>query len=65
MTASAEPKSLLKIAPVEKGAGVSVIAPAASAKLERAEQGMKHLRALGFLPSLGRNALQKGIHVVV
>jgi muramoyltetrapeptide carboxypeptidase len=66
MTAPIHPKPnstagpLLKIAPVKKGAGVSVIAPAASAKLERAEQGMKRLRALGFLPSLGHNAFQKG-----
>ena len=51
---------LLKIAQVKKGAGVSVIAPAASAKLERAEQGMRRLRALGFLPSLGHHAFQKG-----
>jgi muramoyltetrapeptide carboxypeptidase len=59
-----KPKSiagpLLAITPVEEGAGVSVIAPAASAKLERAEQGMERLRALGFLPSFGQHALQKG-----
>jgi muramoyltetrapeptide carboxypeptidase len=50
----------LKIAPIKEGAGVSVIAPAASAKLERAEQGMKRLRALGYLPSLSHNAILKG-----
>jgi muramoyltetrapeptide carboxypeptidase len=57
---NSKPGPLLKIAPVKNGAGVSVIAPAASAKLERAEQGMKRLRALSFLPSLGHHAFQKG-----
>lgn len=60
MTAPVEPKPLLKIPSIKKGAGINVIAPAASAKLERAQQGMKRLRALGFLPSIGRNAFQKG-----
>jgi muramoyltetrapeptide carboxypeptidase len=60
MTAPVEHKPLLKIAPVANGAGVSVIAPAASAKLERVELGMKRLRSLGFEPHLGHHALQKG-----
>jgi muramoyltetrapeptide carboxypeptidase len=60
MKAPVEPRPLLKIDRTRKGAGVSVIAPAASAKLERAEQGTKRLRALGFLPSLGHHAFQKG-----
>ncbi len=55
-----ELKPLLKIASVPGGAGVSVIAPAASAKRERAELGMKGLRSLGFQPHLGHHALQKG-----
>jgi muramoyltetrapeptide carboxypeptidase len=54
------PSPLLRIAPVKIGAGFSVIAPAASAKLDRAEQGVKRLRELGFLPSLGHHAFQKG-----
>ena len=36
---------------------MSVVAPAASANLERAEQGMKRMRALGFLPKLCRRLL--------
>jgi muramoyltetrapeptide carboxypeptidase len=60
MTLPAEPKPLLKPVPVTTSGGISVIAPAASAKLERAEQGVKRLRALGFLPSLGHHAFQKG-----
>jgi len=66
MTETFESKSpsrsgpLLKLAPVAQGAGVSVVAPAASAKLERAEQGMKGLRALGFQPRLGHHALRNG-----
>ncbi|HEY1160068.1 MAG TPA: LD-carboxypeptidase [Terracidiphilus sp.] len=51
---------LLKPVPVVDGAGVSVVAPAASANLELAERGMKRLRALGFLPRLGHHAFQKG-----
>ena len=54
------PAPLLKPPPVLQGAGISVVAPAASAKLELAEQGMKRLRALGFLPRLGHHAFQKG-----
>jgi muramoyltetrapeptide carboxypeptidase len=55
-----DPKPLLKLAPVSKGAGVSVIAPASSAKMERAELGIKRLRALGFLPFIGHHTFQKG-----
>jgi muramoyltetrapeptide carboxypeptidase len=60
MAASIDSKPLLKLAPVVQDAGVSVIAPAASAKPERAERGMKSLRALGLLPRLGHHAFQKG-----
>jgi muramoyltetrapeptide carboxypeptidase len=51
---------LLKLAPVAPSAGISVIAPAASVKLERAEQGMNRIRALGYVPKLGHHAFQKG-----
>jgi muramoyltetrapeptide carboxypeptidase len=57
---NSNPHSLLTIAPVKNGAGISVIAPAASARLDRAEQGIRRLRALGFLPSPGHHAFQKG-----
>ncbi|MGD0734991.1 MAG: LD-carboxypeptidase [Terracidiphilus sp.] len=56
----ARPGQLLKPARVGAGAGVSVVAPAASANLERAEQGIKRMRALGFLPTPGHHAFQKG-----
>jgi muramoyltetrapeptide carboxypeptidase len=56
----AQSRKLLKPAPIATGAGVSVVTPAASPNLERAEQGMKNLRALGFLPRLGHHAFQKG-----
>jgi muramoyltetrapeptide carboxypeptidase len=55
-----QPKPLLKLAPIAQGAGVSVVAPAASARLELAERGMKRLRALNLLPRLGHHAFQKG-----
>ena len=53
-------RPLLKLAPVDAGAGVSIVAPAASPHLDRAELGMKGMRALGFLPKLGHHAFQKG-----
>jgi muramoyltetrapeptide carboxypeptidase len=45
---------------VQPGAGISVVAPAAYANLERADHGVKRLRALGFQPRLGHHAFQKG-----
>jgi muramoyltetrapeptide carboxypeptidase len=66
MTAPHAPKTqprlcpVLKLAPVFPGAGVSIVAPAASAKPELAERGMKKLRALGFQPQLGHHASLKG-----
>ena len=54
------PLPLLKLVRVAQGAGVSVVAPAASAKLEVAERGLERLRALGFLPRLTHHAFQKG-----
>ena len=55
-----EPGQLLRPLPMAQGAGVSLIAPAASAKVEAAERGMKRLRALGLVPRLAHHALQKG-----
>ncbi|MGD0858515.1 MAG: LD-carboxypeptidase [Terracidiphilus sp.] len=55
-----QPLPLLTLLPVAQGAGVSVVAPAASAKLEVAERGLKRLRALGLAPRLGHHAFQKG-----
>jgi muramoyltetrapeptide carboxypeptidase len=55
-----EPRPLLKLAPVPAGAGISVVAPAASARIELAEKGMKRLRTLGYAPRLAHHAFQKG-----
>ena len=60
MTAPTMLKPLLKIAPVAQGACIRVLAPAASAKVELAEQGMESLRALGYSPSLAQHAMQRG-----
>lgn len=51
---------LLRLAPVSEGAGVSVVAPAASAKVELATRGLDRLRELGFQPRFGRHAFEKG-----
>lgn len=57
---SAETAKLLKPPAVRAGAGISVVAPGSSAQLERVEKGVAALRALGFVPSVGPNALHRG-----
>jgi Uncharacterized proteins, homologs of microcin C7 resistance protein MccF len=56
----AESTTLLKPAPVQAGAGISIVAPASSAQLERIEKGLAVLRSLGYAPSVGMNALHRG-----
>lgn len=51
---------LLRPPAVQSGAGISVIAPASFAQQERVDGGLEALRALGFAPSLGDNALERG-----
>jgi muramoyltetrapeptide carboxypeptidase len=58
--APSQPGPLLKPGAVMQGVGVSVVAPAASAKPERAERGMKRLLDLGFQPRLGQHSLARG-----
>jgi muramoyltetrapeptide carboxypeptidase len=50
----------IKLKPIAAGAGISVIAPASFAQPERVERGVAALRALGFEPQLGANALRRG-----
>ena len=50
-------KPLLSLPPVARGAGISIIAPASSAKAERVENGAAALRRLGFEPQFAPNAL--------
>ncbi len=50
---------LLKPPAIQPGAGISVIAPASFAQPERVERGLASLKALGFVPKLGENALQR------
>jgi muramoyltetrapeptide carboxypeptidase len=52
--------SLLKPRAVCAGAGISIVAAASSAQLERIEKGVAALRALGYAPALGINALHRG-----
>jgi muramoyltetrapeptide carboxypeptidase len=53
-------KSLLKLAPILPGAGISIVAPASFARPERVEQGMAALEKLGFVPRLEANADERG-----
>jgi muramoyltetrapeptide carboxypeptidase len=56
----AKRKPLMKLAPIARGAGVSVIAAASFAQPERFERGMEAVRALGFEPEPAPNALVRG-----
>ncbi len=56
----AESANLLKPPAVGAGAGISIVAPASSAQLERVEKGVAALRGLGFAPALGPNTLHRG-----
>jgi len=51
---------LLKPPAVPEGAGISIVAPASHAQLERVEKGIAALRGLGFVPALGSNTLHRG-----
>lgn len=51
---------LLKPPIVRSGAGVSVIAPASFAQLDRINGGLEALRALGFSPRLCTSSLERG-----
>lgn len=52
--------SLIRPPAVAPGAAVAIIAPASSAKPDRTERGLAALYALGFVPTLGANALLGG-----
>lgn len=51
---------LLKPRAVTAGDAVAVLSPASTPQLERVEQGMQALRALGFEPRLSEHALARG-----
>jgi muramoyltetrapeptide carboxypeptidase len=55
-----ERKPLLPMARVAPGAGIRIVAPASFAQPERVEQGAAALRKLGFAPSFGAHAGERG-----
>ena len=57
---SAESKPLMKVRPVNEGAGISVISPASFAMQERVERGLERLRLLGYSPKPGSNTQRRG-----
>jgi len=57
---SAKNKPLIKLSPVQQGAGISVISPASFAIPERVANGMERLRQLGYSPRLGANTQNRG-----
>jgi muramoyltetrapeptide carboxypeptidase len=60
MVTMARKPDLLKLAPVEHGAGISVVAPASFARQERIEGGTERLQSLGFAPRFMPNATARG-----
>ncbi|UWZ84238.1 S66 peptidase family protein [Occallatibacter riparius] len=55
-----ESAPLVRLAPVEEGAGVSIVAPASFARQDRIDDGVKGLQAAGFVPRFAENALARG-----
>src|SRR5579864_6104992 len=53
-------KPLMRLGPIQSGAGVSVISPASFAIPERVDLGVKRLRKLGYVPRLGANTQARG-----
>ena len=51
---------LIKIPAVDPGAGISVVAPASSARQERIDNGAARLKSLGFAPRFMPNASARG-----
>ncbi len=60
MVTMARKPDLLKLPPVERGAGISVVAPASFARQERIEGGTERLKSLGFAPHFMPNATARG-----
>jgi muramoyltetrapeptide carboxypeptidase len=60
MTAPPQAKPLLPIAPIETGAGISVISPASFANQERVDLGINRLRQLGYSPRIGAKTQTRG-----
>jgi muramoyltetrapeptide carboxypeptidase len=60
MTAPTQSNPLLPIAPIQTGAGVSVISPASFANSERVDLGIDRLRKLGYRPRIGADTQTRG-----
>jgi muramoyltetrapeptide carboxypeptidase len=60
MAATRTTSPLRKLAPIAAGAGIRVVSPASFAKPERVEQGIAHLRKLGFRPDVATNTQTRG-----
>jgi len=60
MTPPIHSKSLIPIAAVQEGAGVSVISPASFASSDRVDLGIDRLRKLGFKPRIGADTQMRG-----
>jgi muramoyltetrapeptide carboxypeptidase len=60
MTAPTQSKPLLPIAPIQPGAGISVVSPASFANSERVDLGIERLRMLGYRPRIGADTQTRG-----
>ena len=53
-------KPLMRLVPIQSGAGISVISPASFAIPERVDRGVDRLRKLGYVPRLGAHTQARG-----
>lgn len=60
MTGPREHPPLMKLKPVPRGAGISIVAPASFARAERMQLGVEALRRLGYAPRFEANAQERG-----
>ena len=60
MTVPTHSKPLLRLNPIQTGAGISVISPASFAAPERFDSGLDRLAKLGFTPRLGSHTQTRG-----
>jgi muramoyltetrapeptide carboxypeptidase len=60
MKAPREHASLVKLNPIRRGSGISIVAPASFARQERVDLGLKALRDLRFVPRITESGLARG-----
>jgi len=60
VTSGRKSSEMIRLAPAPDGAGIHVISPASFANAKRFDDGLAHLRALGFAPHIGTSTQHRG-----